>query len=281
MIRAARRGTGVGPFCPESITSPPEDGGLWFDGSGIVYDVDGDFIVELPTIYDDPGWVMYDEDTGLVNVTDGQAGCDVTGDPNVDPSFVNQCVECTLETLGGGIEKTVLIPIVPVPADVPGEIGRGDVGVALNGVLLGPPAPVELILSSYTLGVFDDCGGHVNPHEGYHYHGSTGCSETGIQDDGHAPLLGYALDGYGIYGLLDAEGNEATDLDECRGATDDVRGYHYHTAAAGENAFIGCFHGQTGSVVGAAGGGGPGGPPPEGPPPSGPPPVDGPDAGRG
>lgn len=258
----------VGPFCPESITSTAEDGGLWFDGSGIVYDVDGEFIVELPTIYDDPTWQMYDEASGLVNVTDGQEGCDITGDPNVDADFTNQCVECTLETLGGGVERTVLIPVTPVPAEAPADIGRTNVGVALNGVLLGPPAPVDLILGSYTLGVFDDCGGHINPHEGYHYHGLTGCSDTVAEDDGHAPLLGYALDGYAIHALLDEAGREPTDLDGCRGESDGMRGYHYHTAAAGENLFIGCFHGETGSVDGNSGGG-PSGPPPGGSTPEG------------
>ncbi len=38
---------------------------------------------------------------------------------------------------------------------------------------------------------------------------TTGCTEIAdTQADGHASLLGYALDGYGIYGLSDSEGNE-------------------------------------------------------------------------
>ena len=61
--------------------------------------------------------------------------------------------------------------------------------------------------------------------------------------------------------MLDSEGNEETDLDSCRGHSDAIRGYHYHTAGPGENAFIGCFSGETVGTTTATGPGGPGGPP--------------------
>ena len=35
-----------------------------------------------------------------------------------------------------------------------------------------------------------------------------------------------------------------TDLDECLGHTDEVRGYHYPTAGPGETIFYGCFQGE-------------------------------------
>ena len=97
-------------------------------------------------------------------------------------------------------------------------------------------------------------------HQGYHYHAATDCAAVGTQDDGHAALLGYALDGYGIYAMKDSEGNETEGLDECRGISDETRGYHYHSASAGENMFIGCFHGKTVATTTA------GGPPAGGPP---------------
>ena len=53
---------------------------------------------------------------------------------------------------------------------------------------------------------FDDAGGHINVNQGYHYHAATGLSYSIAQPDGHAPLIGYALDGHAIYDLLDAEG---------------------------------------------------------------------------
>ena len=233
-----------GPYCPPTITSTAEEGGTWFDGSGIVYDVDGDFIVGLSTLYEDERWQMYDPDTGLVTVIDGAQGCEVAGDPNNSSGTDNFCLECTLESLGGGIEQSILIPVMPVPQGAAEDVGNSDVGIALNGVLFGPPAPVALILSTYTLGVFDDCGGHINPHEGYHYHAANGCSEVVAQDDNHAPMIGYAMDGYPIYAYLDQQGEASTDLDECGGTSDDVRGYHYHAQPAGTNQIIGCYMGE-------------------------------------
>ena len=39
------------------------------------------------------------------------------------------------------------------------------------------------------------------------------------------------------------DGNEPTDLDPCRGHTDDLRGHRYPALAEGENAFIGRLSG--------------------------------------
>ncbi len=116
-------------------------------------------------------------------------------------------------------------------------------GLALNGVEFSAPAPTNNILSAYTLAPFDDAGGHINVHQGYHYHAATGVSYSVPQEDGHAPLIGYALDGHGIYAHLDANGKEAEGLDECRGQYDELRGYHYHADAAGSNNFINCLRG--------------------------------------
>ena len=206
-----------------------------------------------------------------MNITDTQEACEAAARPDVDAAYQNFCVECSLDYVDGGVSQTVLIPVEPVPVGAPGAL-TGNVGVSLNGTVLAAPAPVQDILSNYTIAAFDDCGGHVTPVDGYHYHAATGCTEVGTQDDGHAALMAWALDGYGIYGMLDEDGNEATDLDECRGHTDEVRGYHYHAASAGENMFIGCFSGETSS---ANAGGGPGGPPPGRTPPGGRPPAGG------
>jgi len=116
--------------------------------------------------------------------------------------------------------------------------------------------PLDHTPGPYTNAAFDDCGGHVNPNDGYHYHAATGCTESSdTQVDGHASLLGYAMDGYGIYGMLDSDGNETEGLDECRGHSDETRGYHYHAASAGENMFIGCFTGKTVAMSTGPGGG--------------------------
>jgi len=167
-----------GPYCPPNIDSPASEGGLWIDGRGSVYNVDGEFIKNLSTLYNDDHWQMYDTETGDVTVIEGAEGCAVAGNPRNAPSHDNFCLECPLSEIGGGIEQTVLIPTHPEPLESPDRIGRrGNVGVALNGVLIGPPAPIKFILSTYTIGVFDACGGHTNPHEGYHYQAAVGCAE--------------------------------------------------------------------------------------------------------
>jgi len=262
----------VGPFCPETITSTADESGIWFDGDGRTYDADGDFILNLPNLYGDAVWQLHDIATGEVNITDTQEGCEAAARPDVDAAYRNFCVECSLDYVDGGVSQTVLIPVEPVPLDAPGAL-TGNVGISLNGTVLAAPAPVQDILSNFTIAPFDDCGGHVNPNVGYHYHAATGCTEVGTRDDGHAALMAWSLDGYGIYGMLDEDGNEHDALDECRGVTDEVRGYHYHAASSGENMFIGCFRGEAGSSGGEDGGGGPGevpgGPPPGGRTPAG------------
>jgi hypothetical protein len=251
----------VGPFCPRTITDDASQAGIWIE-SGATYDVDGSFITGLATFYDDPAWMLYDEATGLVNVTDTEESCTAAARPDVDPQYNNYCVECSLDYIdGGGVATTVLIPKVPVPLDAPTEIGfQGQVGVALNGVAFDPPAPVAGILGAHTIAAFDDCGGHVNLAAGYHYHAATGCSKEVPTDDGHAALIGFALDGYPIHTQTDEDGAEPDDLDECRGHTDAERGYHYHVAGPGENMFVGCFHGD---IVASTAGGPPGGGVPE------------------
>ncbi len=234
----------IGVFCPKNITSTADEAGIWFDGGGEVYDITGDFILNLPTLYNDSHWQLYDEGTGLVNVTDTQESCDGAARPDVEEQYQNHCVECSIDYVDGGISESFLIPITPVASTQNNSIGNTNVGVALNGVVLAAPAPVDAILGAYTIAAFDDCAGHINLVAGYHYHGEAGCSQTQIQSDGHAAMMGYALDGFGIFGMLNEDNTEPTDLDECRGHSDDTRGYHYHAAGVAENMFIGCFKGS-------------------------------------
>ncbi|EOR95871.1 hypothetical protein ADIARSV_0933 [Arcticibacter svalbardensis MN12-7] len=59
-------------------------------------------------------------------------------------------------------------------------------------------------------------------------------------------MIGYAMDGYGMFELLDEAGKEPYKLDDLRGHYDHVRGYHYHVGTAGGNKFINGFRGKTG-----------------------------------
>ena len=240
----------MGPWCPDNISDDASAGGIWLEG-GEVYDVDGAFVENMASFYNDNTWKMYDE-SGNIFVTETEEDCINAANPNVGDAYRNFCVEC-LPSYITNVTQTWTIPVTPVMQDEPtqyamGPGGPGNTapssrGVALNGVEFSAPAPVNNILGAYTLAPFDDAGGHINVNQGYHYHAATGLSFSVEQTDGHAPLIGYALDGHGIYGRLDADGNEPSDLDECRGHYDDIRGYHYHVDAAGNNNFINCLHG--------------------------------------
>ena len=100
-------------------------------------------------------------------------------------------------------------------------------------------------MAAYTLAPLDDNGGHINTHVGYHYYAATGNTKKVKQTDGHAVMIGYAMDGYGMFELLDENKKEPLRLDENRGYYDAVLGYQYHVGTAGGNRFIGGFRSVT------------------------------------
>jgi hypothetical protein len=238
----------MGPWCPTNISDDATAGGIWLK-DGNVYDVDGAFIKNLATFFSDPTWMMYKSSTGEVIITKTQAECQAAANPNVGAEYKNFCVEC-LPSYIASLTQTYYIPVSPVKLTNAIQFGMGPQssgpsvrGIAFNGVRFDAPAPVNVILAAYTLAPFDDAGGHINLGAGYHYHVANGKSKEIAQTDVHAPMIGYAIDGHGLYARLDTKGAESTDLDECRGHTDAIRGYHYHVDKAGANNFINCIKG--------------------------------------
>lgn len=242
----------MGPWCPDNIADDATAGGIWLEG-GVAYDVDGAFVQNMATFYNDNTWLMYDSN-GDIFTTDTQQECIDAANPNVGAAYRNFCVEC-LPSYISNLTQTWTIPITPVlltttytfatgpGGPMGGNAGPSTRGIALNGMEFSAPAPTSNILAAYTLAPFDDAGGHINVNQGYHYHAVTGVSTSVAQSDTHGALIGYALDGHGIYDRLDANGDAATDLDACRGHSDSTRGYHYHVDAAGSNNFINCLKG--------------------------------------
>ncbi len=265
----------MGPWCPNNISDDASAGGIWLDG-GKVHDVDGDFVKNLATFYEDDTWMLYDKETGEITKTKTKQECQEAANPNVGVEYQNYCVEC-LPSYVADIQHTYYIPVTPKKAvtpykfsshpgggpppradgherpEGPPEGHRGpegnstlpsDRGLAFNGVAFNAPAPVDNILGAYTLAPFDDAGGHINLNAGYHYHAATGVSKKIEQPDNHSAMIGYAFDGYGIFENADANGKEYTDLDESRGHYDEIRGYHYHVDKAGNNNFIDGLRGE-------------------------------------
>lgn len=250
----------VGPFCPRTTSATEAEVGIWLDGTHL-YDVTGQFILDLPTIYQDDHWMLHDG-AGQVRVTDTREAFEAAARPDVAKEYENYCVEGRMEWLEGGepITTTVRIPVSLVPQDGFTR-ARAPLGVTFNGVRVDAAAPVDAILGAYTIAAFDDCGGHVNPFEGYHMHAATGCGEGGDAANGETPPFAIAMDGYLIHGVLEGGG-----LDVCNGHTTDEYGYHYHARSPELNGILTCYMGATakGGAGGPPEGGLPGGGPPGG-----------------
>jgi hypothetical protein len=136
------------------------------------------------------------------------------------------------------IEKqdyTFYLPRHPTRAEKPSRLPMGPIGVALNGIPFYNPYNAEGndAVSGLYAEVFDSCCGHPDQMGRYHYHKYPVCIKTPFHDTPgvHSPLIGYAFDGYPIYGPQGENGKAPADLDACNGHTDKARGYHYHVTA--------------------------------------------------
>ena len=115
-------------------------------------------------------------------------------------------------------------------------------GVAVNGVpIYDYSSQGELDLSHYNenvdtvkLGQLDNCGGHAGRGDDYHYHAAPTCMIETMANRKSNPIIGWAYDGYPIYGDDNPDGSkiEKDTLDDCNGQADDVFGYRYHTSEA-------------------------------------------------
>ncbi len=133
---------------------------------------------------------------------------------------------------------TFRIPMVPKPADKITPPSMGPIGVAINGVVFFNPFEAGSMnaVAGYSETWFDSCCGHPQQEGVYHYHKYPSCVKTPFPDDGkaHSPVIGFAWDGYPVYGPYVSDGVQAKDLkgadalDVCNGRFDPDRGYHYH-----------------------------------------------------
>ena len=78
----------------------------------------------------------------------------------------------------------------------------------------------------------DVCGGHAGRGDDYHYHAKPVCMIEQMANGGDAAIIGWAFDGFPIYGDVNPDGSVIADgtLDVCNGQPDDTFGYRYHTS---------------------------------------------------
>jgi hypothetical protein len=124
----------------------------------------------------------------------------------------------------------------------------GPIGVALNGVVFFNPFDADVTEAVWRL---DRCCGHPSPGSQYHYHKYPVCLNTPWLDEGsgHSPLIGFAFDGFPIYGPYEAAGELAREaqknpLNAFNLHEDDERGPHYHVTPGKFPHLIGGFWGE-------------------------------------
>ncbi len=128
------------------------------------------------------------------------------------------------------------IPLNPAVAGSPTSVLDGPLGVAINGVpIFNPCTQGGCVTGGDTkaLGQLDTCNGHAGRADDYHYHAAPTCmmaDQPASYWDTHP--LGWALDGFAIFGYRDADGTTATRDANCGGNTKTVpnapAGYSYH-----------------------------------------------------
>jgi hypothetical protein len=142
------------------------------------------------------------------------------------------------------------LPYNPAAAATPGCLGGGRIGIALNGVSIFDALDAVGHDAVAREGQ-DRCHGHPDQTSTYHYHGwlFTCVPDSGSADQ-NSSLLGYALDGYGIYGpWYNGKILTTADLDRCHGTTSVVSWhgtqssiYHY-VSTYDFPSTLGCYHG--------------------------------------
>ena len=143
---------------------------------------------------------------------------------------------------------TLSLPTNPKINKQPACVNMGMIGIMLSGAPLYNALDGEgRDAAAYE--IQDACGGHPEMSGQYHYHNMSTCISQ--KNNKKQALVGYALDGFGIYTGYDEIGKKITnkDLDECHGITSSVlwNGKNisiYHYVMTDEFPYsIGCFKG--------------------------------------
>lgn len=130
------------------------------------------------------------------------------------------------------------IPALPQEAATKSCVGFGPAGYSLTGSAIYHGAST-LGTDAAAHEMLDRFGGRTDGTERYHYHYPSKDLQDHIHphSSGHSALMGYMLDGFGIYGPYGEKGEllKSADLDECHGHKHPVMWdgqmvniYHYH-----------------------------------------------------
>ncbi|HLX61818.1 MAG TPA: YHYH protein [Planctomycetota bacterium] len=129
-----------------------------------------------------------------------------------------------------------------------GALHMGAIGVAVNGVVFYNPFDAGSMDAS---NIMDRCCGHPSQDNRYHYHKYPICVKSPWADEGtaHSGVLGWAFDGFPVYGPYESAGVMAKDLKGENALNtfnmhyDKERGWHYHVTPGKFPYIIGGFWG--------------------------------------
>ena len=124
----------------------------------------------------------------------------------------------------------------------------GPIGIAVNGVVFFNPFDMG---NTDATNLMDRCCGHPNQDDQYHYHKYPICMNSPWSDEGqaHSPLIGFAFDGYPVYGPYESKDTMAMNvvgehaLNGFNMHYDAERGWHYHVTPGKFPYLIGGFWG--------------------------------------
>lgn len=240
-----------------STRTPPNPPGAFRDGPWIKQD--GTFDLTAKAVVDGrvswPGRVRFKRAKSKLRVTgNGLPKRQTTGSFPISPSddayqYDRNPNRISSQSVGYSLTAS------PKRRRKAGCLSGGPIGIAVNGVAIfnALDAANRDAVAHETL---DSCGGHPQQQGTYHYHAIPACLTRGASSRSHSKLVGYALDGFAIYGPRGAGGKllENSDLDACHGHTHTVRlrgkrrrAFHYH-ATAEYPYTVGCYRGKALSV---------------------------------
>lgn len=220
--------------------------------------------------FESDGYEIINED-GTINIQ-VPAGGPGSGFIDAGSGISGSCLDAELDET---YEITYYIPAYPVKANRTSTTNTLEYwGLSLDGFPFAEKPPGAASSVGVAIPGLDACGGHPQPDGPYHYHLIPQVIDDLLVDNGitkvvceYIPqtdntILGYARDGFPIYGLLEADGSTPEGLDTCNGhteATDDFSDavYHYHitnelnpTTDTGYTNILPCTYGETASGTG-------------------------------
>ncbi len=229
----------------------PNIGGAFQDGpwlkSNGTFDETAKAIVDGNKVWTSGLWIRYEYDKRVTHISSYGLPNHPTGNFPIawwDDAFTydrnpNQISAKWLD---------IIMPPIPIMGLAPRCLPPGAIGIMYSGAVLynaldgnGKDAVAHEVQ--------DGCQGHPAPGGEYHYHNLSRCLDD--SGWGHSKQLGYAFDGFGIFGFKGENNQNLTnfDLDDCHGHAHWIPWggqwhwmYHYH--ATREYPYtVGCFRG--------------------------------------